>query len=185
MQENKIETAVFAGGCFWCTEAVFQRLEGVDSVISGYTGGTIKNPAYREITTGRTGHAEAIKIEYDAHQISFKELLEVFFATHDPTTLNRQGADKGTQYRSAVFYSNDQQKLIAEDMIVFLQSQHVFEDPIVTEVTELGVFYNAEDYHQNYYNLNSSQGYCQFVINPKLKKLSSIFNHKLKKEKQN
>jgi len=173
MADLRIETAVFAGGCFWCTEAVFQRLEGVQKVISGYTGGTIKNPAYREITTGRTGHAEAIKIEFDPGVISYAELLEVFFATHDPTTLNQQGADRGTQYRSAIFYTNETQKEIAEGIINELQNLKVFENPIV----------NAENYHQNYYNQNSSQGYCQFVINPKLNKLSTTFKNKLKKEK--
>ncbi len=184
MEENNIEVAVVAGGCFWCTEAVFQRIEGVYKVISGYTGGTIKNPAYREVTTGRTGHAEAIKIEYNPSKISYQELLEIFFATHDPTTLNQQGADKGTQYRSAIFYINDEQKGIAEQMILDLNNQNLFSKPIVTEVNELGPFYNAEDYHQNYYNQNSSQGYCQFVINPKLSKLQQTFRNKLKKEIQ-
>lgn len=185
MKENNIETAVFAGGCFWCTEAVFQRLEGVYKVISGYTGGTIKNPAYREITTGRTGHAEAIRIEYDPNLISYKELLEIFFATHDPTTLNSQGADRGTQYRSAIFYVDEQQQQIAEQMITTLKNDSVFDDPIVTEITKLGAFYNAEAGHQDYYNQNSSQGYCQFVINPKLNKLNITFKNKLKKEIQN
>ncbi|GAA4274778.1 peptide-methionine (S)-S-oxide reductase MsrA [Aquimarina gracilis] len=184
MEENNLQTAVFAGGCFWCTEAVFQRLEGVASVISGYTGGTIKNPAYREITTGRTGHAEAVKIEFDSDVISFEELLEVFFVTHDPTTLNRQGADKGTQYRSAIFYVNEEQKTIAYKIIEHLDTEKVFDNPIVTEVAPLGPFYNAEDYHQNYYNQNSTQGYCQFVINPKLSKLNTTFRSKLKKEIQ-
>ncbi len=185
MEINNIETAVFAGGCFWCTEAVFQRLEGVHKVISGYTGGTIKNPAYREITTGRTGHAEAIKIEYDKDVISFHELSEVFFATHDPTTLNRQGADRGTQYRSAIFYTTEKQKELALGLIEVLDKENVFDSPIVTEVTELGPFYNAEDYHQNYYNQNSNQAYCQFVINPKLSKLQATYKNKLKKEIQN
>ncbi len=185
MENRNLQTAVFAGGCFWCTEAVFQRLEGVIKVVSGYTGGAIKNPAYREITTGRTGHAEAIKIEFEADIISFKELLEVFFVTHDPTTLNRQGADRGTQYRSAIFYVTDEQKKVANEFIEYLTNEKVFDDPIVTEVTELGPFYNAEDYHQNYYNQNSSQGYCQFVINPKLSKLNATFRNKLKKEKLN
>ncbi len=184
MKETNIQIAVLAGGCFWCTEAVFQRLEGVTKVISGYTGGTIKNPAYREITTGRTGHAEAIKIEFDVDLISFKELLEVFFTTHDPTTLNRQGADRGTQYRSAIFYVDEEQKKIAEKFIEYLTNKKIFDDPIVTEIAELGPFYNAEDYHQNYYNQNSNQGYCQFVINPKLNKLNTTFKNKLKKETQ-
>ncbi len=185
MKEDNIEIAVLAGGCFWCTEAVFQRLIGVEKVISGYTGGTIKNPAYREITTGRTGHAEAIKIEYNPDSISYKELLEVFFATHDPTSLNQQGADKGTQYRSAIFYANEGQERIAKQTIEELNNNDVFENLIVTEVVELGPFYNAEIDHQNYYNQNSSQGYCQFVINPKLNKLYTTFKNKLKKEIQN
>ena len=176
--ENKI--AVFAGGCFWCTEAVFQRVKGVNEVISGYTGGNIKNPAYREITTGRTGHAEAIMVKYDEGQITYKELLEIFFATHNPTTLNQQGADKGTQYRSAVFYINEKQKEDAVNYIEYLDKEGFFDDPIVTEVSKLDVFYNAEQYHQNYYNQNSEQGYCQFVINPKLSKLRANFAHKLK-----
>ncbi|WP_027391734.1 peptide-methionine (S)-S-oxide reductase MsrA [Aquimarina latercula] len=182
MGNNNLDSAVFAGGCFWCTEAVFQRLQGVFQVISGYTGGSIKNPAYREITTGRTGHAEAIKIVYDANIINYRELLEIFFATHDPTTLNRQGADRGTQYRSAIFYENENQKKMAHSMIDKLQMEGVFDSPIVTEVTALGPFYNAEDYHQDYYNQNSKQGYCQFVINPKLSKLQHTFKSKLKKE---
>jgi len=185
MGKNNLKTAVFAGGCFWCTEAVFQRLEGVHQVVSGYTGGTIKNPAYREITSGRTGHAEAIKIEYDTDIISYNELLEIFFATHDPTTLNRQGADRGTQYRSAIFYTDDDQKERSKIMIANLNTEGVFNDPIVTEVAALGAFYNAEDYHQNYYNQNSNQGYCQFVINPKLSKLQATYKSKLKKEIQN
>lgn len=185
MGKNNLKTAVFAGGCFWCTEAVFQRLEGVHQVVSGYTGGTIKNPAYREITSGRTGHAEAIKIEYDTDIISYNELLEIFFTTHDPTTLNRQGADRGTQYRSAIFYTDDDQKERSQIMIANLNTEGVFNDPIVTEVAALGAFYNAEDYHQNYYNQNSNQGYCQFVINPKLSKLQATYKSKLKKEIQN
>ncbi len=184
MENTNLQTAVFAGGCFWCTEAVFQRVEGVHKVISGYTGGTIKNPAYREITTGRTGHAEAIQVEFDADIINFEELLEIFFMTHDPTTLNSQGADRGTQYRSAIFYTNPEQKKIAEQTIENLTNQKAFEAPIVTEVTASGAFYNAEDYHQNYYNQNSSQGYCQFVIHPKLNKLNTTFKNKLKKEIQ-
>ncbi|KZS42595.1 methionine sulfoxide reductase A [Aquimarina aggregata] len=178
------EIAVLAGGCFWCTEAVFQHVEGVEEVISGYTGGNIKNPAYREITTGRTGHAEAIKLIFDPAIITFKELLEIFFTTHDPTTLNQQGADKGTQYRSAIFYTNEIQQTTANTVIETLNNQNVFESQIVTQVTELGPFYKAEEYHQNYYNQNSSQGYCQFVINPKLSKLQEKFKTKLKKEIQ-
>lgn len=182
MEGNNLEVAVLAGGCFWCTEAVFQRLEGVDKVISGYTGGTVKNPAYREITTGTTGHAEAIEIIYNPEIISYKELLNIFFATHDPTSLNRQGNDQGTQYRSAIFYTNNEQKQLAEQVIEELTANNVFEDAIVTEVTELDTFYNAEEYHQDYYNQNSRQSYCEFVINPKLNKLSIIFQDKIKKE---
>jgi peptide-methionine (S)-S-oxide reductase len=176
----QLETATFANGCFWCTEAIFQRLNGVESVISGYTGGTIKNPIYREISTGRTGHAEAIQIKYDASKISFQEILDVFFSTHDPTTLNRQGYDKGTQYRSAIFYHSDEQKEIAENFIEALTKEAVFNNSIVTEVTAVDVFYNAEDYHQNYYNNNKTQGYCIAVINPKLEKFIKKYKSKLK-----
>lgn len=178
--EQNLQVATFAGGCFWCTEAVFNRLEGVERVVSGYTGGHIKNPAYREICTGRTGHAEAIQIFFDKARISYKELLEIFFATHDPTTLNRQGNDVGTQYRSAIFYSNDSQKDDALDFIRFLEQEQVFKNPITTEVVKLETFYNAEDHHQDYYNLNKEQPYCQFIINPKIKKLKETFTHKLK-----
>lgn len=179
---NTIQIATFAGGCFWCTEAVFNNLEGVEKVVSGYTGGSIKNPAYREICTGRTGHAEAIQIYYDETLITYKELLEIFFSTHDPTTLNRQGNDVGTQYRSAIFYNNDLQKQEAIDFIKFLEKEKIFNDLITTEIVELGVFYNAEDYHQDYYNLNKEQPYCQYIINPKLKKLKENYTHKLKKQ---
>lgn len=177
----KQETAIFAGGCFWCTEAVFQRINGVHTVISGYTGGAIKNPAYREICTGRTGHAEAIKIEFDASIVSFKELLEVFFATHDPTTLNRQGNDVGTQYRSEIFYTSETQKQIAEKFINALDQEKVFDKPIVTALSDEKPFYHAEEDHQNYYNDNTLQPYCQFIINPKIKKLNAYFSEKLNK----
>jgi len=177
----KQETAIFAGGCFWCTEAVFQRINGVHTVISGYTGGAIKNPAYREICTGRTGHAEAIKIEFDASIVSFKELLEVFFATHDPTTLNRQGNDVGTQYRSEIFYTSETQKQIAEKFINALDQEKVFDKPIVTALSEEKPFYHAEEDHQNYYNDNTLQPYCQFIIYPKIKKLNAYFSEKLNK----
>ena len=176
------ETAILANGCFWCTEAVFERLEGVHSVVSGYTGGKLKNPTYREITTGRTGHAEAIRIEFDATLISFVEILDVFFSTHDPTTLNRQGYDVGTQYRSAIFYRSEEQRQTAEAYIKALDEAAVFQDPIVTEVTAFDIFYEAEDYHQNYYNNNKNQPYCQAVINPKLAKLQKLFKEKLKKD---
>ncbi len=176
-----IETATFANGCFWCTEAIFQLLNGVESVTSGYTGGTLKNPTYNEIITGRTGHAEAIEIKFDTSKISFVEILEVFFSTHDPTTLNRQGYDVGTQYRSAIFYNSETQKKEAEEFIKVLSEANVFENPIVTEVTKLDVFYKAENYHQNYYNNNKTQGYCVAVINPKLEKFLKQFKSKIKK----
>ena len=180
MQEETKEIAIVAGGCFWCTEAVFQRLQGVSKVVSGFTGGTIKNPAYREVTTERTGHAEAVEIHFDPKVITYRELLEVFFATHDPTTLNRQGADRGTHYRSAIFYIGVAQQEIAQSIIAELEAANIFDAPIVTEVTEAGAFYVAEAYHHNYYNQNSEQGYCQFVINPKLTKLQQKFKEKLK-----
>ena len=180
--KKELQLATFAGGCFWCTEAIFLRLQGVEKVVSGYTGGTIKNPAYREVCTGITGHAEAIQISFDDTVISFTELLEVFFATHDPTTLNRQGNDIGTQYRSAIYYSDVEQKRKAEAYIKLLIDENIFENPIVTEITELGPFYLAEENHENYYNLNKEQSYCQFVIQPKLKKLSKYYSQKLKSE---
>ncbi|PKA84063.1 peptide-methionine (S)-S-oxide reductase [Ulvibacter sp. MAR_2010_11] len=179
MEEN-FEKIVLAGGCFWCTEAVFQRIEGVEEVISGYTGGNIKNPAYREICTGRTGHAEAIQITYNPTQVSLETLLEVFFATHDPTTLNRQGNDIGTQYRSAVFYANDIQKQKAADFIELLTKNRVFDKPIVTKLEPLTVFYEAEEDHQNYYNENKEQSYCQFIIAPKVEKIKKYYSEKLK-----
>ncbi len=179
-KKNKtMDIATFGGGCFWCTEAVFKELKGVESVTSGYSGGDIINPSYKEVTSGRTGHAEAIEIEFDSTVVSFSELLEVFFATHDPTTLNRQGADVGTQYRSAIFYHNDDQKRIAQEVIDQLNNEDVFNKTVVTEVTEWKNFFKAEKYHQNYYANNPSQGYCQFVIVPKLNKFRKIFKDKL------
>ncbi len=179
MSDSDSEIAVLAGGCFWCTEAVFQRLRGVKEVIPGYTGGDIKNPAYREIVTGRTGHAESIKITFDPSEIQFKSLLEVFFATHDPTTLNRQANDVGTQYRSEIFYQNDDQKAIAEQFIKELNQNNVFGNPVVTAVTETKPFYNAEEEHINYYNDHRTQGYCQVIIDPKIKKLEKYYSNKL------
>ena len=179
-QDSGLETATFGAGCFWCVEAVFQNLKGVESVISGYTGGHVKNPSYKEVTTGSTGHAEVTQITYDPQKITFTELLEVFWQTHDPTTLNRQGADVGAQYRSAIFYHNEVQKRLAENYIKKLNESGAFENPIVTEITALEEFYVAEDYHQNYYNLNSHQPYCSFVIVPKLEKLKKVFKDKLK-----
>lgn len=179
-KEVKMEMATFAGGCFWCTEAVFLELKGVEAVVSGYIGGKTVNPTYKEICQGDTGHAEAIRINFDANVISFGELLELFFATHDPTTLNRQGNDVGTQYRSEIFYHNEDQQLIAEDFIRFLTQEAVFERPIVTKVSAATIFYPAEDYHQNYYNQNKTQGYCAFVITPKIEKVRKYFEEKLK-----
>lgn len=178
---NTLETATFGNGCYWCTEAIFQRLEGVESVASGFSGGFIKNPAYREVVTGRTGHAEVIQIKFDPSKISFQELLDVFFSTHDPTTPNRQGYDVGTQYRSAIFYHSESQKEQAEKFIVELDKAKVFDAKIVTEVTAFKAFYKAEDYHQNYYNNNKTQGYCTAVINPKLEKFLKKYKSKLKK----
>ena len=174
-----METAIFANGCFWCTEAVFQRLKGVKEVISGYTGGQIKNPAYREICTGRTGHAEAIKITFDPNVVTYELLLEVFFATHNPTTLNRQGNDVGTQYRSEIFYTSEKQKIAAQKFVAYLEQAKIFDTPIVTVISEEKVFYNAEEDHQNYYNDNKTQSYCQFVIDPKIDKIKKYYADKL------
>ncbi len=179
IQEGK-EVATFAGGCFWCTEAIFQEVKGVEKVVSGYTGGHIKNPAYREIGTGRTGHAEAIQITFDPKLVSYEDLLEIFFGTHDPTTLNRQGADVGTQYRSEVFYHNEAQKEKAEQYIQWIEKEQLYKNPIVTKVSPAKEFYLAEDYHQDYYSQNSEQGYCQMVIAPKLEKLRKYYKSKLK-----
>ncbi len=176
------DTATFGAGCFWCVEAVFQRLEGVKSVESGYSGGQVKNPSYKEVCNGTTGHAEVIRLTYDPKTISFDELLEVFWKTHDPTTLNRQGNDVGTQYRSAVFYHNDDQKNIAESYKSRLNAEKVYPDPIITEISPLINYYPAEDYHQNYFNQNAGQGYCQYVIQPKLEKFEKVFKDKLKKK---
>ncbi|MDT0649480.1 peptide-methionine (S)-S-oxide reductase MsrA [Autumnicola edwardsiae] len=181
MERKDLDTATLAGGCFWCTEAVFQRLDGVEKVVSGFTGGAIKNPAYREIITGRTGHAEAIEITFNPEIISFEELLLVFFATHNPTTLNRQQNDVGTQYRSAIFYNSEAQKETAEKVIANLEKEAVFEDPIVTEVTEASPFYVAEQEHQDFYNQHRQQPYCQYIIDPKITKLKEHFSEKLKK----
>ncbi len=169
---NQTERATFGGGCFWCIEAVFQRLDGVRSVTSGYAGGTTENPTYKEVCSGRTGHAEVVQIEYDRRKISFEKLLEVFWAAHDPTTLNRQGADVGTQYRSVIFYANEAQKLAAEKSRA--EAQKLFDRPIVTEIQPLTKFYKAEGYHQDYYQNNQSAPYCQMVIRPKLEKLQKL-----------
>ncbi|WP_170227561.1 peptide-methionine (S)-S-oxide reductase MsrA [Flavobacterium noncentrifugens] len=180
-QEKGLETATFAGGCFWCTEAVFLELNGVKTVKSGYIGGKTINPTYREVSTGETGHAEAIQIEFDPKKISFGELMEVFFATHDPTTLNQQGADVGTQYRSEIFYHNNEQKKLAEDYIALLDKENTYGKKVVTVVSPAPKFYEAEDYHQNYYSQNKEQGYCSYVITPKVEKVRKQFKDKLKK----
>ena len=181
MTNKNFEIATFGGGCYWCIEAVFQRLEGVEKVESGFSGGQVKNPSYREVCTGTTGHAEVIQITFDTTKISFAEILKVFFTMHDPTTLNRQGNDVGTQYRSAVFYHNDEQKKITEEVIAALNQEHAYPNPIVTEVSKFDIFYKADDYHQNYYNDNSSEGYCRFVIQPKVEKFEKVFKDRLKK----
>ncbi len=178
----QLETATFGAGCFWCVEAVFQQLKGVQKVVSGYTGGTTDNPNYRAVCTGTTGHAEVIQIEYEPDVITFKELLDVFWLTHDPTTLNRQGNDTGTQYRSAIFYHSNKQQSIAEESKAAMDISGTWDDPIVTEITPIDVFYPAEDYHQNYFLLNSTQPYCQFVIHPKMKKFTKDFKDKLKSD---
>lgn len=177
---GQTETATLGGGCFWCTEAIFRSLKGVETVESGYSGGKTKNPTYNEVCTGETGHAEVIHIIFNPKLISFKELLEVFWKTHDPTTLNRQGADSGTQYRSVVFYHSREQKETAEKYKSDLNKENVYNQPVVTEISSFDQFYKAENYHQNYFANNRSQGYCQFVIVPKIEKFRKIFNNKLK-----
>jgi peptide-methionine (S)-S-oxide reductase len=174
------QTATFGAGCFWCTEAIFQQLKGVNRVVSGYTGGKTENPTYEEVCAGDTGHAEVIRIEFDASEISFDELLLIFFKTHDPTTPNRQGNDQGPQYRSAIFYQNEEQKKQAERMVAQLSSAQVFEKPVVTEITPATSFYPAEGYHQNYFNANPDKPYCSFVIRPKLDKFYKEFKERLK-----
>ena len=179
MESKKLDLATVGGGCFWCTEAVLSEIKGVEKVVSGYSGGNAPGkPTYREICSGRTGHAEVIQISFDPDIISFRDLLLVFMTTHDPTTLNRQGADVGTQYRSVIFYHNQNQKEVAEEVIAEMSSY--YENPVVTELSPLKIFYEAEDYHQNYYSNNQSQGYCNFVITPKLAKLRQIHADKLK-----
>ncbi len=174
-----METATFGSGCFWCTEAVFQRLKGVESVVSGYSGGFVENPSYEEVCTGTTGHAEATQIKYDPAQISYEELLEVFWKTHDPTTLNQQGNDFGPQYRSAIFYHNDEQRRLAEEYKKKLDAARIWDKPIITEITPFTNFYSAENYHQDYFNRNPNQPYCAYIIRPKLKKLEEVFRDKL------
>ncbi|MGZ4116909.1 MAG: peptide-methionine (S)-S-oxide reductase MsrA [Bacteroidia bacterium] len=177
---SKMDTATFGAGCFWCVEAQFQLLDGVISVTSGFSGGTVKNPSYREVCTGTTGHAEVCQIVYDPAKISYDELLAAFWQTHDPTQLNRQGNDMGTQYRSVIFYHNEKQKELAEKYKKELNASGAWDKPIVTEISPAGPFYKAEDYHQNYYNGNGEQPYCQYVIQPKVEKFKKVFKDKLK-----
>jgi peptide-methionine (S)-S-oxide reductase len=181
-QDNRsLEIATFGAGCFWCVEAVFQSLQGVEKVVSGYSGGHVNNPTYKQICTGNTGHAEVCQIHFDPKVISFDDLLEVFWSTHDPTTLNRQGNDIGTQYRSVIFYHNNEQKEIADDYKKKLDQSGAFQKPIVTEITAFEKFYIAEDYHQEFYDLNPDQPYCTYVIQPKMEKFKKVFSEKLKK----
>lgn len=180
-QTISTDTITLGGGCFWCLEAIYQRLEGVVSVVSGYSGGHIKNPAYREVCNGTTGHAEVVQIVFDKSKTSLEDVLKVFFKVHDPTTLNRQGNDIGTQYRSAIFYHNEQQKGVAEEIKNGLDKAGAFNSPIVTEIAPFTIFYKAEDYHQNYFNENKNANpYCQFVIVPKLEKFEQYFSDKMK-----
>lgn len=178
--KKDLRQIVLAGGCFWCTEAVFIRLEGVEMVESGYTGGTIKNPAYREVCSGRTGHAEAVRVTFDPAILDLDTIFEVFFATHDPTTLNRQGNDVGTQYRSAIFYTSEEQRDKAVDFIKLLEQNNIFNKRIVTEIAPLDVFYKAEVDHQEYYAQNTEQPYCQYIIAPKIEKINTYYKDKLK-----
>jgi peptide-methionine (S)-S-oxide reductase len=174
------ETATLAGGCFWCLEAAFQQLKGVSSVMSGYAGGTVANPTYEAVCSGRTGHAEVTQVEFDPTVISYRDLLDVFFTIHDPTTLNQQGGDVGTQYRSAIFYQSPEQERVAREVIAALEATHVWDDPIVTEIVPLTAFYPAEAYHRDYYNRNQNQPYCRAVIAPKVAKLRKHYLERLK-----
>ena len=178
---SSIDTVTLGGGCYWCVEAVYQLLDGVIKVESGFSGGTIKNPSYKEVCTGRTGHAEVVQITYDKTKTSFEEILKVFFTVHDPTTLNRQGGDVGTQYRSVIFYRNEEQKKAASEIIQALNKEKVYADPVVTQLAPFDTFYKAEDYHQDYYNQNKSQPYCRMVIQPKIEKFEKLFKERVKK----
>lgn len=171
--------ATFGAGCFWCVEAIFQRLNGVKSVVSGFSGGHVSNPTYQQVITGSTGHAEVIQITYDPELVTYARLLEIFWMTHDPTTLNRQGNDVGPQYRSAVFYHNEEQKRLAEHYKMQIDAAEVYPKPIVTEITPFEAFFEADDYHQNYFNNNPDQAYCSFVIRPKVEKFKKIFSDRL------
>jgi len=179
---GEMETATLGGGCFWCTEAIYKNLDGVIRVVPGYSGGEVKNPSYREVCTGTTGHAEVVQVTFDTSVISFAEILEVFFETHDPTSLNRQGADVGSQYRSVIFYHSEVQKQTAEKVIKDMGEKKVYGRPIVTELAPAGTFYEAEDYHKDYFSQNKNQPYCRFVIVPKVEKFRKVFPDKLKKK---
>lgn len=180
--DKNLEIATLANGCFWCTEAIFSRVKGIKSVIPGYSGGSTSNPSYEQVCTGITGHAEAIQIEFDSKIISFEKILDIFWHTHDPTTLNRQGNDVGTQYRSAIFYHDECQKDIAEKLKKELEKEDVFKNPIVTEITPFSKFYPAENYHKEYFENNRNASYCSFVIDPKIQKLLQKYSDKIKKE---
>ena len=181
--DEKMQVATFGAGCFWCTEAQFQQLKGVDHVESGYMGGKLNNPTYKDVCSGTTGHAEVTSIYYDPQKISFDELLAAFWTAHDPTQLNRQGNDVGTQYRSVIFYYNDEQRQKAQDYKKKLNEEQAYKSPVVTEISPAAKFYKAEDYHQNYYNQNGDQPYCRFVVQPKLEKFKKVFAGKLKEDK--
>jgi len=180
-QEATREVATLAGGCFWCIEAVFREIEGVEKAISGYAGGTTVNPTYQQVCTGKTGHAEAVQVTFDPARISYREILEIFFSVHDPTTLNQQGADKGTQYRSAVFSHSEQQKAVAEELIGELNKSRLWKKPIVTQIAPLDRFYPAEEYHQEYFSRHPEQAYCQMVISPKVSKFRKQWSKRLKR----
>jgi peptide-methionine (S)-S-oxide reductase len=182
-KQSNFETITLAGGCYWCVEAVYENLNGVKSAVSGFAGGKMANPSYEDVSTGRTGYAEAVQITYDKNVTNLDEIFKVFFSVHDPTTLNRQGADAGTQYRSAIFYKNEEQKTAAQAIINALKKAKVYDSPIVTTLEPLTKFYKAEDYHQNYYANNKSQPYCQMVIQPKIEKFEKLFKDRLKKKK--
>lgn len=181
MNKNR-ETATLAGGCFWCTEAIFKRLKGVTSVLPGYAGGTVKNPSYDDVCSGKTGHAEAIQIEFDPNQIPFEKILDIFWHTHNPTTLNQQGNDIGTQYRSEIFYHDKKQKEIAEKSKAAFEKEGIYKDPIVTAITPLTNFYIAEDYHKNYFDRNANAPYCNLIISPKIHKLLEKYGQDVKEE---
>ena len=179
-QEVSWEVATLAGGCFWCIEGVFREVEGVENVVSGYTGGTIVNPTYEQVCTGKTGHAEAVQVKFNPSKLSYREILEIFFSVHDPTTLNRQGADVGTQYRSSIFYHNEQQKRVAEELTGELSRAQLWNRPIVTQIVPLGTFYPADVYHQEYFSRHPEQAYCQMVISPKISKFRKQWTKHIK-----